>query len=531
MRSMRRSARRKSAVRAEARTTATWERLCEWVAARTGLHFPAERRTDLERALESAAQELGHASGADIARRLMSAPVSADELRTLVSHLTIGETYFFRERPSFDALATQVLPVLIHRKRAGDRRLRLWSAACSTGEEAYSLAILLQRLLPDWRDWTLSILGTDINPRFLRKAEEGVYGEWSFREAPAEFRALHFLPAGKGRHRIRPEVREIVKFAELNLAADHFPSVATDTNAMDLILCRNLLIYFTPAHARRLIASLRHALVDDGWLMVSPSECSQALFTGFSAVNFPGTVLYRKRNEHECAEARLSESGSFVRPAPPVARHALAAQRPSEPSPPQAFPSAPLLPEKGVARMLDATAAAPEDGGSPAQTLRVARGLYAQGRYADATTVLRAALAASRLGDPRLLALLAHALANHGDLDKARVASERWIAADKLDPAAHYLNAMVLQELGQRAAARAALLRAIYLRPEFTLAHFALGNCARAEARHDEARRHFANAAHLLRGRPDEEEVAESEGLSAGRLREIIAALTSGGEA
>ena len=112
-------------------------------------------------------------------------------------------------------------------------------------------------------------------------------------------------------------------------------------------------------------------------------------------------------------------------------------------------------------------------------------------------------------------------------IQRSLAASQRWIAGDKLDAAAHYLHAMVLQELGDRAGARAALQCAVYLQPEFTLAHFALGNHARAEARVAEARRHFANAAHLLHGLPADQPVPESEGLTAGRLREIITALGS----
>jgi chemotaxis protein methyltransferase CheR len=159
-----------------------------------------------------------------------------------------------------------------------------------------------------------------------------------------------------------------------------------------------------------------------------------------------------------------------------------------------------------------------------------AQELYEQGRYGDAVTLLRDSLARSidSANDSRLLGLLTHALANQGDLTAALAASDRWIAADKLDAAAHYLNAMVLQELGERPRARAALQRAVYLQPEFTLAHFALGNCARAEARHAEAQRHFTNAARLLRGQPADDLVPASEGLTAGRLREIISSLSGG---
>ena len=159
--------------------------------------------------------------------------------------------------------------------------------------------------------------------------------------------------------------------------------------------------------------------------------------------------------------------------------------------------------------------------------LPTAEALYARGRYGDAAATLRAVLPARATAPEHLraLALLTRALANQGALDEALYTSERWIAADKLDAAAHYLHAMVLQELGERSRARGALLRAVYLQPEFPLAHFALGHHARAEARVGEAQRHFDNAARQLAGLAADEPVPESEGMTAGRLREIIVAL------
>jgi chemotaxis protein methyltransferase CheR len=494
-------------VHADALDTPRWHRLSEVIAARTGLHFPLERRADLRRALGEAATEFGFDDGDACADWLLSTPLSRQELGKLARHLTIGETYFFRERPSFNALATHVLPVLIHRKRNGDRRLRLWSAACSTGEEAYSLAMLVQQVLPDWRDWKVSILATDINPHVLHKAETGVYGDWSFRECGSDLRERFFSPVGDRRYRVRSDLRDMVTFSEFNLAQDAFPSLSTDTNAMDLILCRNLLIYFTPAHARRLIGNLRQSLVDDGWLIVSPSECSQSLFNGFAPVNFPGSILYRKS---EAPEARPDPAPEFALATdfPPLPKLQI---REEVPSPVETvFTDTPTHPLSNE--------------------LVVAETLYAQGEYAEAAAKLRGALAAPAVSriQLRALSLLTRALANQGALGEALAASERWIAADKLEPTAHYLHAMVLQELGERTRARAALQRAIYLDPSFTLAHFALGNHARAEARPAEAQRHFHNAADLLRGRAADEPVPESEGLTTGRLREIISALMTG---
>jgi len=161
-----------------------------------------------------------------------------------------------------------------------------------------------------------------------------------------------------------------------------------------------------------------------------------------------------------------------------------------------------------------------------------ARKLLGAGRPFEAIERLRAAL--DRPGarhDTRLLRLLTQVLADQGDLAAARAASERWIDADRLDAAAHYFHALVLQELGERAGARAALQRAIYLLPGFTLAHVSLGACARAEERHDEARRHLESAARLLSSQPATDLVEGAEGMSVGRLRAIVAALLQEGRA
>jgi chemotaxis protein methyltransferase CheR len=251
-----------------------------------------------------------------------------------------------------------------------------------------------------------------------------------------------------------------------------------------------VLIYFTPAHAAKLVESLRHALIDEAWLAVSPSECSQALFRGFTAVNFPGSILYRK-----------GSSERFTAP--------------GWTAPPAAVTVPYLAPAFEVPPIASATAAAAVPLPDP---LEVAESLYAQGRYAEAADTLQAARAENR---SRAFSLLTRALANLGRLADALAWSERWIAADKMDYAAHYVHAMILSEQGEREAARHSLNRALYLEPQFALAHFALGNLARAQARSD-ANRHFDNALRLLRAWPPDQPLPESDGLGAGRLIEII---------
>jgi len=500
-----------------------WERLSHFIARNTGLHFPPERIADLQRGLGAAAEEFGFADHARCAEWVLSGALTRPQLHVLASHLTVGETYFFRERRTFDALSNVILPDLISRRRGREQRLRLWSAACCTGEEAYSLAILLQRLLPDRKDWNVTILATDINERFLQKAAAGTYGEWSFRDCSPLFRERHFTRAPDGRYQVAAQIRDWVTFAQLNLAEDSFPSLSTDTNAMDVILCRNLLLYFTPAHARKLVEKLNNALVEPGWLAVSPSEYSQALFSRFAAVNFPGAVLYRKDG--------VMERNARVR-------------APSLPEPAATF-ELPAVPQDPTTELTaghwqpEVAPAAPSGQSSSSmdlpRPLAAAEYAFSQGRYREAVDALLPAFADPAIDgptrglppehEPRAFSVLARAYANQGNLTDALLWTARWIDSNKVEPTAHYLHAMILQEKGERRDARRALQSAVFLQPDFALAHFALGNLARADGRAAEASRHFANALRSLRHRSPDEPLPDSDGMTVGRLVQTINAL------
>ena len=476
-------------------TDAQWSRLGVFIAEHIGLDFPRQRLTDLQRGLAGAAEEFGFDDVAACADWLLSAPPTTTQLEVLAGHLTIGETYFFRERKTLEALATRVLPELIAARRGREQRLRLWSAACCTGEEAYSLAILLQQVLPDLADWHVTILATDINARFLRKAAAGSYGEWSFRDTPPGFKERYFTRTEDRRYAVHPEIQKLVTFEHLNLVEDRYPSLAAETNAMDVILCRNVLMYFTPAQVNRVIRLLHHALIDGGWLAVSPSEASQALFPQFATRNFPGAILYQK-----------SDIPTLARVVPPWAPPATAAR---PPEPPRVHPPVPELPVT--------TRPAPR---------ALAASLYDQGRYGEAVDTLLASFEEHPPGH-ETFSLLARALANQGRLADALAWCDRWVAADKMDAAGHYVRAAVLLEHGRQDEARRSLERVLYLDPAFVLAHFALGNLARSRDQDDQAGRHFANALHLLRRLAPDVVLPESDGLTAERLTETITAMTT----
>lgn len=474
-----------------------WSRLSEVIAETMGLHFPRERLVDLQRGLASAAGEFGFEDASACADWLLSAPLTKAQLEVLASHLTIGETYFLRDKKTLDVLATRVLPQLIDARRGREQRLRLWSAACCSGEEAYSLAILVHQLLPDLADWHVTILATDINARVLRKAVAGSYGEWSFRDAHKGFKERYFMRTPDGRYAIRPEIKQLVTFESLNLVDDCYPSLATDTNAMDLIVCRNVLMYFVPDQIVKVIGKLHHSLIDGGWLAVSPSEASHSLFPQFVTRNFPGVILYQKT----AAEMTTPETPSLkMQPATPVRRYHV--------------PPVPAV-------------AAPPPTPRPAP-LPLAASLYKEGRYQEAADILLASFD-ERRPDHEAFSLLARALANQGRLADALSWCERWIAADKLNAAAYYVHAAVLLEHDRPNDAHKSLQRALYLDPRFVLAHFALGNLERHSGNDAAANKHFANALVLLNRLQPDDLPPESDGLTAARLTETIAAMTAGG--
>lgn len=482
-----------------------WSRLSTFVAGAMGLHFPRERWPDLRRGLTGAAREFGFDDVAACADWLLGSPPNRAQLQVLASHLTIGETYFFRDKHTLSALSGHVLPGLIRARRGREQRLRLWSAACCSGEEPYTLAILLHQLLPDLADWHVTIRATDINPHFLHKADAGVYGEWSFRDAPVGLKDDYFSRTADGRYAVIPEIKALVSFTHLNLVEDVYPSPVTDTNAMDLIFCRNVLMYFTPPQIEKAVGKLRHALVDDGWLVVSPSEASHALFSRFARARFPDAILYQKSGAPPPAEPQgtpalpaetvwFSEAGSDT--SPPWAPAVLPAHEPPEP--------AKTSPAPYAAAALS----------------------YQQGRYAEAADILASSFSQGE-PDAQAFSLLVRALANLGKLADALTWCNRWVAADKVDPAGHYLRAVVLLEHGDPEQARLSLQRALFLRPDFVLAHFALGNLARGRARNAEADKHFANALAALRRHEPDDLLPDSDGLSAGRLTEIINTMTT----
>ncbi len=484
-------------------STSLLPRFSEFLAQKMGLFFPPERKSDLLRGIEAAAREFGLQDAASCMQWLLSAPLDRNRIEILACHLTVGETYFFRDPKAFDALQAHILPALIQSRRQCGQTLRIWSAGCATGEEAYSIAILVQRMIPDFRHWHITILGTDINPHALAKAESGIYGEWSFRNPPDWLKNGYFHPPEKGRYEIIPSVRESVTFTYLNLMEDAYPSLINNTNAMDIIFCRNVLMYFKPALTAQVVRRYGLSLVDGGWLIISPTDNSQAITGTMETVNFPGAILYRK-----------NASGTAWSPAAPF---------PAQLEPPEQIAIPPAATTKQhtrwpAAMTVDKTPPPPR---TQPSDYRQALALYQQGRYGEAT-VQATTLLSNQQNKVQAMNLIARIHANQGDLAGARQWCLQAIDADRLNPAGHYLMAVVLLEQGQTDGSIQELKSTLYLDPSFVLAYFTLGNLYRQQGRHKEAGKNFENALLLLDARPPEEILPEAESMTAGRLAEII---------
>ncbi len=391
-------------------------------------------------------------------------------LVALVASVTIGETHFFRVRPQIEALRQVVLPELLGR-RATERRLRLWSAGCSTGEEPYTLAILLREQLPAPDGWDIQLLGTDISLPALDAARRALYGEWSFRDTPDEVRQRYFRPEDK-RWRLIEPVRRMVRFTYLNLAADPFPLLGPDGPSFDLVLCRNVTIYFSPEATQRLYRRFADALAPGGWLVLGPSDPTPEHPGSLAPVYLPGTVLWRRPT---ASRIRLPSpwptlSGGATRPSsiPRSAPGRPGARRPASPRPPSPSP------------------VRPNDALPDLEQVRV--------------------------------------LAHGGDRTAAREQAERLTRAQPLVAEAHLLLGMLYLDEGALEPAVESLRRATFLDAHNALAHFSLGRVYLQMGDQARARAALIHARRILAVLPDDQAIFGGGGLVAGELRHAVAA-------
>lgn len=262
----------------------------DFVYQHCGLHFTEDSKYLLEKRLGKRLQQHQLQNFKDYYYLLRYDANKDQEMVELINLLTTNETYFFREEFQLRTFAEEILPELQARKEAsGDRRLRIWSAGCSTGEEPYTLAMLILDF-PQFKDWQVDIIGTDISQRVLQVARKGVYTDNSFRAIPPSYKQRYFAPC-EGKFRIDDAVKKLVTISHLNLF--DAPRVSL-LGKMDIIFCRNVIIYFDLAAKKRVIESFHQRLRPEGFLLLGHSESLMNISTSFQLRHFTHDMVYQK---------------------------------------------------------------------------------------------------------------------------------------------------------------------------------------------------------------------------------------------
>jgi chemotaxis protein methyltransferase CheR len=266
----------------------------DFIYQHCGLNFTEDSKYLLEKRLGKRLQLHQLASFKDYYYLLRYSPLRDQELTEVIDLLTTNETYFFREDFQLKTFREEILPELRERKeRAGSRQLRIWSAGCSSGEEPYTIAMIL--LDQPWlHDWRVEVIGTDISQRVLQMARQGTYGAASFRATDESYRRRFFTTDADGRARIRDEVRRLVTLSHLNLFDTAWVALL---GRMDVIFCRNVIIYFDINGKKRVIDTFCQRLHPEGFLLLGHSESLINVTTAFRLRHFRDDMVYQKPEE------------------------------------------------------------------------------------------------------------------------------------------------------------------------------------------------------------------------------------------
>lgn len=461
------------------------------VARRFGLDFEDGKLDYLADVLRQRMAATSSPRFESYVEHLASSPKRSDELRALAEALTVNETFFFRNADNFRAVAEHVIPERIQ-ARTHERRLRILSAGCASGEEPYSLAVTVRETLPDFDAWDVDIVGIDINAAMLAKATRARYSEWSLRATPEAARRRWFRAEGRD-FVLEPAVQRMVTFEERNLVEDD--AVFWRPARFDLVFCRNVIMYFTPEIMRTVVRRLGQALVPGGFLFVGHAETLRGLSQEFHLCHTHDTFYYQRREGSEASAAPRTSPRDPIADALPTAIETTtswigAIQRASE-------RIATLANDRARGNRETPAIGAPSSPVTRAWDLGLVLEAMRQERFSDALELL-SALPPDADREPEALLLRAVLLTNSGRLDAAEAVCARLLAIDELNAGAHYVMSLCREHAGDPAHAIEHDQAAVYLDPGFAMPHLHLGLLARRSGDAATARYELGQALVLL---------------------------------
>lgn len=430
------------------------------------------RHMDAERAISTTVAELNLRDETTLFQQLQQRDSNDPVWQTLLQMLTIGETYFFRNQAHFNALRHDILPQMIaHKREQNQHWIRIWSAGCATGEEIYSLAILIRELIPDYKDWIIYLLGTDINEAYLNQAKQGNYRINSFRtETPENLRTEWFTQHGNI-YKLDASIRNMVIFRDLNLVSDTYPTTDATLQSMDIILCQNVTIYFEREVTERIQTGLVATLGEDGWLILGHSEPLFIKSPQLGLRNFPNAVLFQRQQ--------------------PVPVHAPI----SEPEPKRQKPEI-----NGTVR-----ANHPNRAASPVTLSNV--------------TPLKQVQVSVQVDE---ICLKARQAADDQQWDEALTLLDKLLQSHPLHEYAHYLRGLIFMEQRNFGKALSALRQALYCNSSFILARYTLGELYTQMGHSAQADREWKLTQHLLTSLAPESLIPHSPDLSVDMLNGLL---------
>jgi chemotaxis protein methyltransferase CheR len=478
------------------------------IGERTGLYFKDYTLKDFESSIAKRMQARKLDSAAAYYNILLFAADKEDEFRELLNLLTVNHTYFFRNEPQFDVLKEKILPEIIAKKlnacglrlpTAENRTaqfdinpgLRIWSAGCSSGEEPYTIAIILNEIIPDLENWDIQILATDASEEALKRARKGVYSENALKHVPADYAEKYFERSEhsgrRAEYKIRDEVRKMVNFAYFNLMDEDYPG------GFDIIFCRNVTIYFELETTVRVMSKIFSSLLDDGYLFIGYSETLQFMQDKFSMLIDKDAIYYSKarRRAVPAFEAARKEP-SIDEVLEEISRKQAIAELEAE------LKKAP--PARGLQEVL-------------AEAIKFAH----LKDYAKALSLIEEAHRIDKKAlDPYYAA--AEIFLNQGKFRQAQGKLDEALKINSFFAPAHYLLGCLYLEEGSQDKAKSTLKKALYLDNSLVLAHFYVAQAFKNEGRIDDAIREYRNTTKLLSKRSPEDIIPYSGGFNAATL-------------
>ena len=484
-----------------------------------GLHFTEKQLEGMGRSVMKAALELKRdPQPVSLQRWLENSTLPKAEMDALARHLSVGETYFFRESTGLELFTNEIIPRF--QKQDPGQEIRIWSAGCSSGEEPYTLAMLLKENMPDLQNRKVRILASDFNADALKKASRGVYTPWSFRETSEIQKSKYFTPAGK-HFEIKKEIREMVTFFQLNLAGSAYPSADNGTENLDVIFCRNVLMYFMPEMAIEVAKRFYQALKQDGWLITSQVELHEEYYAAFQKLRYKQGVFYRKSPKETKSKLLFDSFAKQVKTVgtagkePPSIKQSQAAQS-----------RKPTVRKKpGRVLLTKAVSKNPKQSPTPltvsSEAIKMAKKLFEEAKYAACSEFCVSHFEKSPF-DERMGELLVKSLANLGKHDEARHWGETLIAANGENTAYLNLFATILMEQGDWLMAEKTLIKTLYLNPNHAPGLFNMYSVLNALGKNKLATKYYGNLLSAIEHLDDHHEIPGLEGMTAGVARTLV---------